>query len=174
MKKTLLATVLLSALVLVWCNCNCNKYTEEGLNDAMQYCLDNWWTHSLIHSQTAVYGECSFPSWVICDDDILWTDECYFLPNLDGIDTEEERMAWCEENVQWWFQDILTDAELADVQRWNEQEIRDEEWNLTIISREFSAKYNKDWYHWTLPWLCEANFVDWSIWTSYGQEFIDE
>jgi hypothetical protein len=30
----------------------------------------------------------------------LETDECNYEPNLESIDTEEKRLAGCEENVQ--------------------------------------------------------------------------
>ena len=77
MKKGLLwvTSLLLLTLTLAWCNFSCNKTVNENENNALdqatQNCLDKWWTHSLIHSQTAVYGECSFPSWVTCEDQAL-------------------------------------------------------------------------------------------------------
>ena len=175
MKKTLwIVAVLLCALTLAWCNCNCDcNNSEEEMNEAMQFCLDNWGTHSIIHSQTAVYGECSFPSGIGCEDDLILDGGCDFEPNLDSIDTEEKRFAGCEESVIWWFNDMMTDDEYIDTQREDEQQMVDEEWNLTIISRGFKAKYNRDGYQWILPWLCEADFVQWGIMTSFDQEYMD-
>ena len=58
---------------------------------------------------------------------------------------------------------------------WNgdEEEIKDEDWNLVMIARNFYAKYDKDCQRWKLPWRCEANFVDGSNWTTYGEESLD-
>ena len=175
----LLTTLWLMTLALAGCNsnCNCENTQDEDavLNQRIEYCNEHWWTHSLIHSPTAVYGECAFPSGVTCEDTILWTDECNFEPDISEIDTAEERQTWCENNVDWWMQDMMQWAVYYGVE-WDgdEEEIKDEEWNLTMIVRNFYAKYDRDWKHWKLPWRCEANFVDWSNWTSYGQEFIDE
>jgi hypothetical protein len=62
--------------------------------------LDNSGVYSHVISVDEEYGECTFPSGVGCRDEILMTEQCDFMPNLDDIDTEEERLAGCEENVQ--------------------------------------------------------------------------
>ena len=41
-----------------------------------------------------------FPSGVGCEDDMVLNGECDYTPNTENIDTEEERLAGCEENVQ--------------------------------------------------------------------------
>jgi putative hemolysin len=118
MKKTwlLVFALSLSVFALAWCNnkCECDNAVNEPtvtneptanedavLNERIAYCNEHWGTHSLIHSPTAAYWECAFPSGVICDDTTLWTDDCSFEPNTQDIDTEEKRLAGCEENVQW-------------------------------------------------------------------------
>jgi hypothetical protein len=37
----------------------------------------------------------------------LGTDECNYEPNLESIDTEEKRLAGCEENAQGWMADMV-------------------------------------------------------------------
>ena len=166
MKKIWFLAIWLAILTLAGCNCNCNKSAneDEALNQATQYCIDNWWTHSLIHSQTAVYGECSFPSGVICEDTILWTDECNFSPNLDNIDTEEKRLAGCEENVQWWMTDFVQWAENVSIEWWEESE------GWASFVRNWVITYTKDGSDWEMDAECVADFVDWSIWVTYNDE----
>jgi hypothetical protein len=57
---------------------------------------------------------------VTCEDTILGTDECNYEPNLESIDTEEKRLAGCEENVQNWMTDFVSDAEYLDTE-WDEE-----------------------------------------------------
>ena len=86
MKINLLSlTVLLLVwtFLLSWC---CNKNDH---NEAKQICLGNWWTYSIVTSPDEEYGECSFPSWVGCRDEILFTEECNFTPDVSSIDTEK-------------------------------------------------------------------------------------
>ena len=167
MKKRLLwATALLwLSLTLAWCNCNCDKQADENgaFNEAMQYCVDNWGTHSIIHTQTAVYGECAFPSWIACEDDLLLSWECDFHPNLDSIDTEEKRFAGCEESVQWWMRDFEAGSENVVVD-WGEES----EWWASFI-RNGVIRYTKDWSDWRMTAECVADFVDWSLSISYGE-----
>ena len=61
--------------------------------------------------------------------------ECNWKDNVDDIDTEEERFAQCEENVTSRLQDMAPETILNNVEYWEEQEERDEEWELTIINR---------------------------------------
>jgi len=179
MKKAwLLVALLLGSLALAGCGCKCDTPTNENnnLTSVAQFCLDNWWTYSRVTSPDEEYGECVFPSWVGCRDELILANECDFQPYLEDIDTEEERRLWCEENAQWWVEDMIPWAELLRIdwdEEW-EQETLDEAGNITIIHRDFNIKYNHDWHLWSLPWVCEANFIDWSLWVSYGQEFIYE
>ena len=174
MKKGLLwvTSLLLLTLTLAWCNFSCNKTVNENENNALdqatQNCLDKWWTHSLIHSQTAVYGECSFPSWVTCEDQTLASWECDFEPNTENIDTEEKRLAGCEENVQWWLTDFMSDAENTDIEWWDEEE------GWASFVRNWIIKYTKDWSNWKISAECVADFVDWSISISYGDPETDD
>lgn len=187
MKKTwlLVLTLSLSIFALTWCNnkCECENVVDEStvdenaaneivededavLNQRIEYCNEHWGTHSLIHSPTAVYWECSFPSGVTCEDTILWTDECDFEPNLENIDTEEKRLAGCEENVQWWMNDMVQWAENLNVE-WGEES---EGWASFV--RNGVVKYTKDWSNWTMDVECVADFVNWSLWVTYGDEVI--
>ena len=183
MKKFWLLAVWFAVLMLAGCssNCNCNCNVDNVDNDCntsseyKQFCLNNGWTYYQVTAPDEEYWECSFPSWIGCRDDILMTDRCNFVADTSNIDTEEERIAGCEESVQWWMNDMLADAVFYGVERSDEtDEVIDEKWDLSFIRRELSAKYDQDWHHWKLPWTCEANFVDWSLWVSFGEAYIDE
>ena len=167
MKKFGLMAILFGSLALAWCNCKCDVAVEEpvvdedaALNAAIDYCIENGWTHSLIHSQTAAYGECSFPSWVICEDTILGTDECNFEPNLESIDTEQKRLSGCVESVHEWVEE-MEKWEVIDA-TWDHEE---EAWASFV--RNGVVRYSKDWTNRKLPFECVADFVDWSLSVSY-------
>ena len=164
------ATLWLTTLALAGCNCNCNNTTNEDevLNQRIEFCNEHWGTHSLIHSPTAVYGECAFPSGVACEDTILGTDECNFEPNLESIDTEEKRLAGCTENAQDWMVDFVSDAENIDIQ-WEEEF---ESWASFV--RNWVVRYTRYWINYTMTTECVADFVDGSIGVSYGDEIAEE
>ena len=167
MKKFwLFATLWIVALALTGCNCKCDNATNEDevLNQRIEYCNEHWGTHSLIHSPTAVYGECAFPSGVTCEDTILWTDECNFEPNLESIDTEEKRLAGCEENVQNWMADFVKDVKDINIE-WGEES---EGWASFV--RNWVVKYTRDWADYKMNAECVADFVDGSISVSYDDE----
>ena len=167
MKKFwLFATLWLATLALAGCNCNCDKATNEDevLNQRIAFCNEHWGTHSLIHSPTAVYGECAFPSGVTCEDTALGSGECDFEPNLESIDTEEKRLAGCEENAQGWMADFVKDAENVSIE-WGEES---EGWASFV--RNGVAKYTKDWSNWRVDIECVADFVDGSLGVTLGDE----
>ena len=181
MKKLwLLSTLLVAGLLLTGCNTNCNcdvpqcENWETQTNEAKAICLENKWTYLWATSPVEEHWECMFPSWVGCQDDMILDWECNWEPDLSEIDTAEERQIWCENNVDWWMQEMMEWAIYYGIEwDWDEEEI-EEDWKLVMIARNFYAKYDKDWHHWKLPWRCEANFVDGSNWVTYDQEFIDE
>ena len=166
MMKKLLSIVALSlfALALTWCSCS-KSSEDEALEAAIQKCLDLGWTHSLIHSQTAAYGECSFPSGVICEDQSL--DECDYSPNLENIETPEKRLASCQESVDSWVQNI-ENGELVNID-WSDES---EAW--ASFARSGIVTYTKDWSEQTISCECVSDFVDWSTSVSYGQTVSDE
>ena len=173
MKKSwlLLVALWLGALTLAGCNCNCEMGENEvdaRLQQAMDYCLEHWGTHSLIHSQTAVYGECMFPSGIGCEDDMVLNGECDYTPNTENIDTEEERLAGCEENVQWWMRDMAEGAENITV-KWG-----DESEGGASFVRGGEIRYAKDWEEKVTRVECVADFVDWSLGVSYFDEETSE
>lgn len=76
----LLAILATSTMLLAWCN-NTNNESEvvepeEVLNEAWQYCVDNWWTHQIVTSETAVYGECTLPDGTVCEEWEYFNGEC--------------------------------------------------------------------------------------------------
>lgn len=76
----LLAVLATSTMLLAWCN-NTNNESEvvepeEVLNEAWQYCVDNWWTHQIVTSETAVYGECTLPDGTVCEEWEYFNGEC--------------------------------------------------------------------------------------------------
>lgn len=166
MMKKLLSIVGLSlfALALAWCSCENSE--DAALNEAIQSCLDKGWIHSLIHSQTAAYWECSFPSGVICEDQLVVAWECDYTPNLDSIDTPEKRFANCEENVNNWVSDI-ENWEIIDIE-WEDEE---EEWNL--FSRRWEARYTKEWENRRITLECLCDFIDGSTSITYGDAVSD-
>lgn len=167
MKSKLLSlTVVLAAWTLVLSGCCNNKNEDEALNEAIQLCLDNWWTHSLIHSQTAAYGECAFPSWVTCEDNLLRGGECDFEPHTENIDTEEKRLAGCEENAIGWIEDF---------EKWEDISINweDESESGASFTRKWVVNYTKGWASWKIDVECVADFVDGSISASFGEAELD-
>ena len=76
----LLAILATSTMLLAWCN-NTNNESEvvepeEVLNEAWQYCVDNWWSHQIVTSETAVYGECTLPDGTVCEEWEYFNGEC--------------------------------------------------------------------------------------------------
>lgn len=180
MKKIRLLTTLLTAWVLLsWCNCNCdvsndcNSLKEES-NEAKKICLENKWTYSRITAPDEEHGECMFPSWIGCRDEMIIEWECNRKADTQDIDTEEERFEKCKENVTGWFADMVENSVLNNVEYAEEQEQKDDEWNLSMITRDFKAYYTKDWENWILSWTCEADFVRWGLWTTYHEEYKEE
>ena len=172
MKKFwLFATLWLATLALAGCNCDCNCETTQNedavLNQRIEYCNEHWGTHSLIHSPTAVYGECAFPSGVSCEDTILGTDECNYEANTESIDTEEKRLAGCEENAQDWMTDFVKDAVNVSIE-WGEES----EGGASFV-RNGVVKYTRDGVNYTMDAECVADFVDGSLGVSYGEEIAE-
>ncbi len=181
MKKiSLFSTLLVAGLLLTGCNktCNCNvpscEWWEGQVNEAKAICIENKWTYSWITAPDREYWECMFPSWIGCEDDLVLAWECNWQPDIDDIDTEEERFESCKERVTGWVADMIDWAELDDVEYWDEEEVKDEEWNLSMIKRPFKAKYTHDWEKWILDWECEADFVQWGLGASFGEEYLAE
>ena len=170
MKKFwLFATLWLATLALAGCNCNCENTNNEDevLNQRIAYCNEHWGTHSLIHSPTAVYGECAFPSGVTCEDTMLETDECNYEANTESIDTEEKRLAGCEENAQDWMTDFVKDTENVSIE-WGEES----EGGASFV-RNGVVKYTRDGVNYTMDAECVADFVDGSLGVSYGEEIAE-
>lgn len=69
--KTLWLITVFAMWALVLAGCNKTEETisqEEPLNDAAQFCIDNWGKHEIVTSETAVYGECTLPDWTVCEE----------------------------------------------------------------------------------------------------------
>ena len=165
MKKTLLVAVSLCALTLAWCGCDCPEKVldPDTLDEATQYCLDNGWTHSYVISPDEEYWECFFPSWIGCRDDLVLEWWCDFQPNTDDIDTEEERLAGCEENVQSWMEDFEEWSENINVE-WGEES----EGGASFV-RNGVVTYTKDGVNMRMNAECVADFVDGSLSVSYDE-----
>ena len=160
--KLLSLTVVLSLWTLVLSGC-CNNDTH---GESKQFCLDNWWTYSVTTSQDEEYWECSFPSWISCRDDILLT-ECDFIPDTSSIDTEEKRLAGCEENAIGWIEDF---------ENWENISIswEDESEGGASFVRDGVVNYTKEWVNWEIDVECVADFVDGSISASFGDAVLDD
>lgn len=178
--KKLLFILPLFALTLAGCNnnceCDCSNVAEEnepivneneGLEKATQNCVDLWWTHSLIHSQTAAYGECSFPSGVTCDDQLLLEWQCDYEADTSNIDTPQKRLAGCQENIDNWIKDV-EDWELMNIS-WSAED----EGGASFV-RTFEVEYLKDWISKKTSAECVADFVDGSISVTFNDADTDE
>ena len=153
---SLTVLLLVWTFLLSWC-CNKNDHSE-----AKQFCLGNWWTYSVVTSSDEEYGECLFPSWVGCRDEILFTEECNFTPDISSIDTEKKRLAGCEDNVNDWVKDF-ENWENISIEWWDESE------SWASYTRNWVAHYIKDWANRKINAECVADFVDWSISVTYGE-----
>jgi hypothetical protein len=91
----------------------------------------------------------------------LGTDECNYEANTESIDTEEKRLAGCEENVQDWMADFVSDAENVSVE-WGEES----EGGASFV-RNGVIKYTKDGVNYTMDAECVADFVDGSLGITY-------
>ena len=181
MKKIWLMTTLLVAwLLLTWCDCDVNVTSDcncfnEASNEVKSFCIDKKWTYSWItEPDWTEHWECRFPSWMGCRDEEIINQECYWEADTSSIDTEEKRLSACKETAEGWFDDFMEGAENINVEYADEEEERDEDWELSIIRIGFKAHYTKDWENWILPWECEASFLEWGIMASFDQEYLEE
>ena len=67
---------------------------------------------------------------------------------------------------------MIWDVAPDDVEYADEQEIKDENWEITIINLPFKIYYTRDWQNRIIDWVCEANFVQWGMWTTFSQEYL--
>jgi len=77
--KTLWLITVFAMWALVLAGCNKTEETisqEEPLNDAAQFCIDNWGKHEIVTSETAVYGECTLPDGTVCDEWDYYEGNC--------------------------------------------------------------------------------------------------
>ena len=162
MKKiSFLTTLMIWSVLLTWCNfsgsCDCHTADKN-------FCLDNWWTYSIVTSSDEEYWECMFPSGIGCRDDALKSWECNFNPSLDDIDTEEERLNWCIDNAQSWVKDFVEWAESVYINWWDESE-----WWASFV-RSWTVSYTKNNSNYRIEAECVADFVDWSLNVSFWEE----
>lgn len=162
MKRLWLLAFLLALFTVAGCDCDCDIKSCDTPSEYKQFCLENWWTYSQVSAPDEEYWECIFPSWVGCRDDIMMTDLCSFVPDTSDIDTEEERLAGCEENIQWWIIDF-ENWELTTIDWEDEQE------GGASFVRNWVAHYTNDWGNWKMALECVADFVDWSLSVSYEE-----
>ena len=109
-----------------------------------------------------------FPSGVGCEDDMVLNGECDYTPNTENIDTEEERLAGCDESVQSWMKDMVEEAENVTV-KWGEES----EGGASLV-RNWVITYKKDRTWYAISVECVADFVDGSISVTYGDEVAED
>ena len=149
------ALAVASTLVLSWC---CNNDTHK---EAKDFCFAHSGTYSVVYSTTEPeYGECSFPSGVGCRDELVLSWDCQYEPDLSSIDTEEKRLSGCNENAKGWVEDF-ENGEDINIEWWDESE------GWASFVRQWVANYVKDWDNYKISVECVADFVDWSLWTTY-------
>ena len=160
MKKFwLFATLLCWTLLLVWCCPNNHEKTKA-------FCLNKWWTYSIVFSADEEYWECAFPSGVGCRDDIMLDWMCQYEPDTSSIDSEEKRLDGCNQNANDWVNDFLEWAKSVEVIWWDEAE------GWASFVRNWVVHYTKDWDYYNMTVECVADFVDWSLSTSYWEEVL--
>ena len=64
--------------------------------------------------------------------------------------------------------DFVDWAENITTKWWDESE------GWASFVRNWVVKYTKDWSNWKMDVECVADFVDWSLSTSYGDEIADD
>ena len=75
-------------------------------NPASEYCINQWWTFDIISNEANIYGECTLSDGVKCEDWAFYNWECSLWNNEEEIqtskfnlETEEGRIAACEERA---------------------------------------------------------------------------
>ena len=145
------------SLLLAWCCFN----PVDSHKDAKDFCFAHSGTYSVVYSTTEPeYGECLFPSGVGCRDELVLSWECQYEPDLSSIDTEEKRLSGCNENAKGWVKDF-ENGEDINIEWWDESE------GWASFVRQWVAYYVKDWDNYKISVECVADFVDWSLWTTY-------
>ena len=91
---------------------------------------------------------------------------------LENINTEEKRRLWCEKEAIARLQEVDPAAELIWIEWTENEEVGEQYWMITIISRKFVVRFNKNWYQWEMPDLCQANFTNWELSTMASQAYM--
>ena len=91
---------------------------------------------------------------------------------LENINTEEKRRLWCEKEAIARLQKVDPAAELIWIEWTENEEVGEQYWMITIISRKFVVRFNKNWYQWEMPDLCQANFTNWELSTMASQAYM--
>jgi hypothetical protein len=94
--------------------------------------------------------------------------ECNYEADTSSIDTEEKRLAGCEESAQWWIKDYVEWAENVTI-KWGEES---EGWASFVRNGVITYRKNRIWY--AISAECVADFVDWSLWVTYGDEVAED
>ena len=165
-KLWLLAIMGLATFTLVGCNCNVD--VNNTSKEAKDFCLNKGGTYSRITSPDEEYGECVFPSGIGCRDEYVLNGECEYEADTSDIDTEEKRLAGCEENAQWWVKDFVEWTEDVSVEWWEESE------GWASFVRDGVITYTKDGVEQKIKAECIADFVDGSIGVHYDEMDIND
>jgi hypothetical protein len=158
MKKFWLFTALLvGGILLAGCCCQ-NK-------EARDFCFDKQWTYSWIQeSDGSARWECRFPSGRSCWDDEIVKGTCDWDVDISNIDSEEKRLSGCNENALSWAEQYIEWAEDISAKWWEE----DEGWASLV--RNGIISYTKGSGAYSMTVECVADFVDWSLFTEFGEE----
>ena len=80
----LVAMLTIASLTLAGCNKNDTpaepeetlNETEETLSEAAEYCIAQGWTHQIVTSETAVFGECTLADGTVCEEWDFFEGRC--------------------------------------------------------------------------------------------------
>ena len=161
-KKALWILPILAVWVLLLAGCESNN---EVVNEAKEFCLNNWWTHEVRHSETAAYWVCILPDGMECDE---WDYLDWACPNNDEKSLTIEDLERIDEtNFPKGYTYIAYNMEEeTKIAEWEERYPEDISHTLlipehaTMISREVLSSGIEDGMIYTLT---NAELQDWTI-----------
>lgn len=154
-RKMLSVMTLMLAWTLVLTGCNDTEKTDnEQLSEAAQYCIDNWWSFEIRHSETAVWWECTLADGTVCEE---WE---YFEGTCPGWDKSQSLTIWelidlIENNFPRAYDYTITNISTNESEKWTHVYTLDELWFITpeysnIIDREVTSSWIEDGMIYTL------------------------
>ena len=155
MKKSLWILSTLAVLTIILTGCTKN----EVVNEAKEFCLNNWWTHEVQHSETAAYWVCILPDWTECDEWEYFNGKC--PSNEESINeislTIEDLDKLDETNFPKWYTyvkyNMVKDETISQGEETYPEDLSHTlliPEHATMASREVLSSWIEDWMIYTL------------------------